>query len=172
MLNRGGLRILTTREISLAQELYSYSIRYNQVWVHHGSYLPFSMQDKNTAMTPNGEIWFETNVYRDDFSAGTVDLNHLFLHEMMHVWQYQKGMMVRTRGLFSWAVNYSYDLNRKKLSDYGMEQQASIVSDYWLLMKHGFNKYARIIKYKDYSPQENITELAAKYKRVIGSFPS
>jgi len=49
---------------------------------------------------------------------------------MMHVWQHQKGMMVRTRGLFSWAVNYYYDLNGKKLSDYGMEQQASIVSDY------------------------------------------
>ncbi|MFZ4832534.1 hypothetical protein [Rouxiella sp. Mn2063] len=48
MLKRGGLRILTGGEISLAQELYSFSIRYNQVWVHHGSYLPFSMQDKDT----------------------------------------------------------------------------------------------------------------------------
>jgi len=78
MLKRGGLRILTLGEKALAQKLYSFSIRYHQVWVHHGSYLPFSMQDKNTAMTPNGEIWFETNVYSDDFSISSVDLQHIF----------------------------------------------------------------------------------------------
>lgn len=171
MLKRGDLRLLTTGEMALAQKLYAFTIRYNEVWIHHGSYLPFNMQDKNTAMTPNGEIWFETNVYQDDYSICPVDLQHLFLHEMMHVWQHQRGMMVRTRGLFSWAVDYYYDLNGKKLSDYGMEQQASMVSDYWLLITHGFARYTRIIRYKDYDPRENVRDLIAKYKRVLGEFP-
>ncbi|ATF93206.1 Uncharacterised protein [Cedecea neteri] len=171
MLKRGGLRLLTTGEIALAQKIFASSIRYHQVWIHHGSYLPFNIQDNNTAMTPNGEIWFETKVYRDDYSTATVDSQHLFLHEMVHVWQHQRGMMVRTRGLFSWAVDYYYDLNGKKLSDYGMEQQAAIVSDYWLLLNHGFYKYTESIKYKYYSPVESDRNLSLKYKRVLGSFP-
>jgi len=39
-------------------------------------------------------------------------------------------------------------------------------------MNYGFEKYTRIIRYKDYNPRENIKELAAKYKRLLGSFPS
>ncbi|MGB8668040.1 MAG: type IV secretion protein Rhs, partial [Serratia inhibens] len=99
MLKRDGLRLLTSGEIRLATELYGRGIQYNRVWVHHGSYLPFGVQENNTAMTPNGEIWFETNVYRDDYSIASTDYQHLFMHEMMHVWQYQRGMNVRMRGL-------------------------------------------------------------------------
>ena len=172
MLERGGLRLLTQGEVSLANELYSFSIRYNEVWIHHGSYLPFNLQNKNTAMAPNGEIWFETNVYREDFSITSVDSQHLFLHEMMHVWQHQKGVMVRMRGAFSWAADYFYDLNKSKLSDYSMEQQACIVSDYWLLIKHGFYNYASRIKYKEYNHQENTKNLISKYQRVLRGFPA
>ncbi len=59
MLKKAGLRLLTLGEIRLATELYRDSIHYHRVWVHHGSYLPFGMQENNTAMTPNGEIGFE-----------------------------------------------------------------------------------------------------------------
>ena len=172
MLKRGGIRLLTQGEISLANELYSFSIRYNEVWIHHGSYLPFDLQNNNTAMAPNGEIWFETNVYRDDFSVTTADFQHLFLHEMMHVWQHQRGMMVRMRGAFSWAADYSYDLTKDKLSDYSMEQQACIVSDYWLLVKHGFYNYSPRIKYREYNAHENTRNLILKYQQVLRGFPS
>ncbi len=171
MLKRGGLRLLTFGEISLAQGLYGYTIQYNKVWIHHGSYLPFGMQENNTAMTPNGEIWFETNVYRDDYSVSSVRYNYLFLHEMMHVWQHQRGMNVRMRGLMSWAANYQYDLDKKALSKYSMEQQASIVSDYWLLTKFGFEDYADIISYKNYNISEPKRNLIGKYKKILGRFP-
>lgn len=172
MLARGGIRLLTQGEISLANELFLYSVRYHEVWIHHGSYLPFDLQNNNTAMTPNGEIWFETNVYRDDFSVSTADFQHLFLHEMMHVWQHQRGMMVRMRGAFSWAADYSYDLTKNKLSDYSMEQQACIVSDYWLLVKHGFYNYSSRIKYREYHAHENTRNLILKYQKVLRGFPS
>ncbi|WP_145521651.1 type IV secretion protein Rhs [Yersinia aldovae] len=171
MLKRNSLRLLTSAEISLAMEIYGYAIEYSRVWVHHGSYLPFGMQENNTAMTPNGEIWFETNVYRDDYSMSPVDFKHLFMHEMMHVWQYQRGMNVRMRGLVSWATDYKYDLTKDHLSLYSMEQQASIVSDFWLLIKYGYSNYNGIIKYKDYDSSEPVHELIAKYKKVLRSFP-
>lgn len=138
--------------------------------MHHGSYLPLGMQENNTAMTPNGEIWFETQVYRDDYAVASVDYQHLFMHEMMHVLQYQHGMHVRMRGLFSWAASYKYRLDKNKLSDYSMEQQASIVSDYWLLMRFGFVKNQRIINYQDYDVAQPVKDLVDKYRHVLKGF--
>jgi hypothetical protein len=51
-IKHGGLRRLTLGEINLARTLYSFSIRYNEVWIHRESYLPFNMQRQDTAMTP------------------------------------------------------------------------------------------------------------------------
>lgn len=171
MLKRGKLRTLTSGEIRLAIELYGHSIQYHRVWVHHGSYLPFGMQENNTAMTPNGEMWFETNVYRDDYSLGTIEFKHLFLHEMMHIRQYQRGMNVRMRGLVSWAVNYKYGLDKKQLSQYSMEQQACIVSDYWLLIRHGFKYNESLVRYKNFHSKNSEEDLVDKYKKILRGFP-
>lgn len=47
-------------------------------------------------------------------------------------------MWVRTRGVFSSLADYNYyPDSKKKLSDYGMEQQASIVADYFILKTYG-----------------------------------
>ena len=82
---------------------------------------------------------------------------------MMHVWQYQRGMNVRMRGMVSWAVNYNYDLSKNSLKEYSMEQQASIVADYWLLVNFGFEKYSGI--------KEVPVNLIDRYKQIVGSFP-
>ncbi|SMG25571.1 type III secretion system effector protein [Cedecea sp. NFIX57] len=107
-IKQGGLRLLTLGEIKLARTLYGNAIKYHKVCIHRGSYLPFNMQNNNYAMTPNGEIWFQEGVYEPDFSStqrNPIDASHLFMHEMMHVWQHQHGMWVRTRGAFSWAAD-------------------------------------------------------------------
>ncbi|WP_390889740.1 hypothetical protein [Enterobacter sichuanensis] len=80
-LKEGGLRLLTTREIKLAQSVFASTIEYPKVWIHKASYLPFNLQNENTAMTPNGELYFR-NQYHDDFSQSTDDMQHLFIHEM------------------------------------------------------------------------------------------
>lgn len=80
-------------------------------------------------------------------------------------------MNVRMRGLVSWATNYKYSLDKSNLSGYSMEQQASIVSDYWLLMKLGFVKNKRMINYKDYDTAESVKELAGKYQKILKGFP-
>ena len=134
-------------------------------------YLPFNLQNDLQGMSPNGEMWFQDGRYQADFSLTTLYLKHLFLHEMMHIWQHQRGMWVRTRGAFSWAADYSYSLDKATLLDYGLEQQASIVSDYWVLINYGFYRTSAPIQYRDYNPAISEKTLIAQYKKVLGSFP-
>lgn len=51
----GGTRLITTGEIGLSRALYNYGIRYNTVWIHRESYLPFNLQPIDIAMSPDGE---------------------------------------------------------------------------------------------------------------------
>lgn len=134
----GILRRLTLGEIRLASNIFGSSIQYHRIWVHCDSYLPFGLQGKRVGMAPNGEMYFRKETYQQDFSATHPRVQHFFLHEFAHVWQHQHGMWVRTRGLFSWNASYRYTLNeRRRLADYGMEQQAQIIADYFLLKVHG-----------------------------------
>ena len=92
------------------------------------SYLPFNLQPVDVAMSPNGEMWYREETYSPDFSLeDDIVKKHRFMHEMMHVWQTQKGMFVRIRGLFSGIADYTYSLDKVDLLHYGLEQQASIV---------------------------------------------
>lgn len=173
----GGLRRITLGEINLARTLYGGTICYNEVWIHRESYFPLNMQANLYAMTPNGEMYFMEGTYEDDFSISgrvmpPIDGQHIFLHEMMHVWQHQRGMMVRTRGLFSWAVDYTYTLDKPNLMDYSLENQACIVSDYWLLKTYGFNGHNNLYALRDYNPSEPVLALMKRYEKVLGSFPS
>lgn len=151
--DRGGLRLLTIGEMHLTQTLYGYSIRYNEVWIHRGSYFPFNMQFNAYAMTPNGEMYFQEGVYYPDYSQPMYRLDrvsgqHLFLHEMMHVWQHQRRMMAWTLGIFSRVVDGNYELNKTHLSYYGIENQACIVSDYCLLKTYGFDNRSNLYRLK------------------------
>lgn len=167
----GGVRLLTLGEIALARTLYGGSIVYSRVWIHRESYLPFNLQPVDIAMSPNGEMWYREDTYSPDFSADILVKKHRFMHEMMHVWQAQKGMFVRTRGLFSRFADYSYSLDKVSLLHYGLEQQASIVSDYWLLLHYGLAGNSNLHVYRDYNPSESVRSLIAKYRTVLRGFP-
>ena len=170
-ISKGGVRRLTQGEIMLAHSLFGYSIQYHKVWVHRASYFPFNAQHENVAMAPNGEIYFQEGLYQDDFSKRDFDEQHLFLHEMAHVWQYQRGMWVKLRGMISWAADYTYSLDKVNLSQYSMEQQASIVSDYWLLLNYGFDQKYKYHKYQNYNESESRSVLISKYQSVLEGFP-
>lgn len=145
--NKEGIeRDLTFGEKILVRSVFGFSIRYHSVKIRCDSYFPFGLQNKGTAMSPNGELWFRVGDYKKDFSTSYIEDRHLFLHEIAHVWQRQKGMWVRSRGLFSWAADYHYILDGgKKLKDYSMEQQASLISDYWLLSEYGHDTWFHYI---------------------------
>lgn len=40
------------------------------------------------------------------------------------------------------AAEYTYRLDKEKLTDYSLEQQASILADYWLLLVYGISKWS------------------------------
>lgn len=139
----GRVRTLTIGEVALASSIYGDKINYYRVRINKRSYLPFGLQNKRVAMTPNGEIYFRDELYSEDYSLEKGSAQHLFIHEMGHVMQYQQGMYVKLRGLFSWAVDYQYVLEKgKKLTSYGMEQQASIMADYFYIKKYGTHAFS------------------------------
>lgn len=166
-----GLRLLTLGEIALAKTLFGGSLIYSKIWVHRESYLPFNLQPIDVAMTPNGELWFREETYSHDFSLDGLKKKHRFMHEMVHAWQAQKGMFVRTRGLFSRFADYSYSLDKADFLHYGLEQQASIASDYWLLLNNKLTDYCDLHVYRDYNSSESVYSLIQKYKAVLKGFP-
>lgn len=156
-------RALTTGEKNLAREMFGNEINYTKVRIYDQKL--FSKQGDTMAIAPNGSIYFAPKVFKRDFSLASNTSKHFFIHEMTHVWQYQNGQAVVARGIItqmlieepSKAIRkvadklsieppkalvkgiYSYKLDQRKiLLDYGLEQQASIVADYWAL-KNGLH---------------------------------
>ena len=145
-------RDMTSGELRIAKSIFGDAINFgekgegNGVGIYDGKWKPF--QPDNRAMAPNGNIYLPGTAYKEDFSnLGSKRLinedRRTFIHEMTHVWQYQHGKAVKTRGLalgvLAVAGNpYAYklytsgdDTNFKDLSDYGLEQQAAIIGDYY-----------------------------------------
>jgi len=95
-------------------------------------------QPRETVMAPCGHIHFHPagSRWRDDFAAGDLADQGLFLHEMTHVWQAQ------TRGHLYLPLmrhpfcRYDYDWQPGRPFDrYGLEQQAEIVRHAFLLRR-------------------------------------
>lgn len=172
-IKEGGLRLLAPGEIVLARSVFRNSITWHKVWIHRDSYLPFGLQNKNVAMAPNGEIYLR-NHYRDDFSKASIALQHIFIHELAHVWQRERGMNVRLRGAFSWAANYEYVLDRRFLNEYPLEQQAQIIADYFILDKYGYYLWAESRKNHHVSCINNVseTQLRVLYNKTLTFFSS
>ncbi|MEL7937115.1 type VI secretion system tip protein VgrG [Pseudomonas delhiensis] len=138
-LPEGDERTLTAGEIAMARRVFQDAIDYSRVKVHHGGWWLF-LGLQNAAVTPNGEMYFPKNTgfYKDDFSSTANDRDKaLFMHEMTHVWQYQLGYRVKWHALWvtsRGASAYQYQLTASgTLSDYNMEQQGEIVSDYFMV---------------------------------------
>lgn len=91
-------------------------------------------QPRDTVMAPMGTIHFhpQGKLYREDFSNAPIAAQALFLHEMTHVWQHQRGIVLPLRRLpFS---RYDYALRPGlPFERYGLEQQAEIVRHAFLL---------------------------------------
>lgn len=130
----GTSRPLRPGEVRIAAQIFRDSLDYSQVRVHNEEFLPFDLQPDNTAMTPNGELYFNPKRFKEDFSASTPGDQHWFMHEMVHVWQYQLGYPVMLRGAIRIGLDYDYELKADKtLSDYNMEAQGDLLADYWAL---------------------------------------
>lgn len=136
-------RGLTSGEVSLATSIFKTSVDYSKVKVHQDKYLdlPFGAeQPDDTLMTPVGEIYAPGGTYSKDYSQESDDWKGTFIHEMCHVWQWQRNIKsVRTSAakLFVYHITdydqaYNYTLREfKDLKEYGLEEQATIIEDYY-----------------------------------------
>lgn len=130
---RGQDRALTTGEIDMVRLVFGNSIEYSKVKLHNHEYwLTLGFQEDNMTVTPNGEIYFGKDNYKEDYSAEDLSWQHHFIHEMTHVWQHQLGYPVLRTRAFRPSMSYSYmPEDGKKLNDYNMEQQGDILADYF-----------------------------------------
>ena len=126
-------RPLTAGETDLARSVFGSAIDYSQVQMIRRKWWP--LQPKNYIMTPSGNLHFHPtgNAWSDDFSKESIALQGLFIHEMTHVWQAQKGGRYYLLLMRHPFCRYSYQLTPgKPFTRYGIEQQAEIVRDRFL----------------------------------------
>jgi hypothetical protein len=129
-------RNLTNPERQMLEPIFKDTLRY-------GSIVCKEANMGVLGITPAGVAYFSPSVYCPDFSKTTNPGDQwVFVHEMVHVWQWGHGiypangaigLFLQTGGAYTNA--YPYDLTPgKDLTDFNIEQQASIVADYWALL--------------------------------------
>ena len=125
-------RPLTPAEHTLAASVFGDAIDYALVRINRRKYWP--LQTRNIVMAPDGQLWFHPkgDLYHDDFACAPLHAQGLFIHEMTHIWQRQKGIWLPVaRHPF---CRYAYSLKPGwRLERYGLEQQAEIVRHAFLL---------------------------------------
>lgn len=125
-------RPLTPGEIRLAASVFGEAVDYGQARVANRKWAFF--QPRGTTMAPRGTIHFhpKSGIYHEDFSLAPLGVQGLFVHEMVHIWQHQRGIFLPLkRHPF---CRYDYAIKPGQLfARYGLEQQAEIVRHAFLL---------------------------------------
>ncbi len=113
------------------------------------------------SITPKGTPYFSVSVYTPDFSTANLAKQWVFVHEMTHVWQFYHGQNVILEAIGlgiqkmgNYGASYAYALTpTSNFGDFNLEQQASIVADYWILTKGGIpqDNLAKAPKLIDYT---------------------
>lgn len=127
-------RPLTSDEIELCRSVFGAAIDYETVRVFNRKWWIF--QPRKITMAPDGNLWFHPNsgLFCEDFCQTDLNLQGLFIHEMVHVWQHQQGIFLPlARHPF---CRYDYEIETgKPFTKYGIEQQAEIARHVFLLMQ-------------------------------------
>lgn len=133
-----GDRPLTLGETALAHLIFGDAIDYEAVRIVNRRWFPF--QPRETVMAPDGHIWIppDSSAWCGDFSAAAQSMQGLFIHEMTHVWQAQKGGRWYLPLMRHPFCRYAYVLTPgKPFHRYGIEQQAEIVRHAWSARRAG-----------------------------------
>ncbi|KAA8734371.1 type IV secretion protein Rhs [Acinetobacter qingfengensis] len=124
-------RFLTVGEKKLAFEVFAEHLKLDQIEI-----VAHRLMLRHYAMSPNGNVYFHPKDWVEDFSKESIATQSWLIHELTHVWQVQQGMALIRKALFD--RRYRYVLKEgKKFLQYGVEQQAQMVQDYFLKSKTG-----------------------------------
>jgi len=129
-------RALAAAEIDLARSVFGDTIAYEAVRIRRKKWIFF--QPRKTIMAPTGNIHFHPggSAYCDDFSCATLSRQGLFIHEMVHVWQYQRGIFLPLRRHPFCRYDYAIKPGQP-FKKYGLEQQAELVRHAFLIRQGG-----------------------------------
>ena len=127
-------RPLTPGETALARTVFGEAIDYARVALSRAKWAFF--QPRRTVMAPLGCIHFHPKgtLWRDDFATAALGDQGLFIHEMTHVWQHQRGVYLPLARHPFCRYGYSLEPGRS-FNRYGIEQQAEIVRHAFLLRR-------------------------------------
>ncbi len=112
----------------MARAMFGGQVDYSDVEIVRKKWIFF--QPVGVVMAPTGNIHFhpESDRYSDDFSKERLHLQGLFIHEMTHVWQTQRGGRWYLPLIRHPFCRYGYELREgRPFLRYGVEQQAEIV---------------------------------------------
>lgn len=124
-------RSLSAGEIAIARSVFGDSIRLDEVQLKTAWWVL-----KNYAVSPNGNIYFNPNDWITDFSNVSINKQSWLIHELTHVWQLQYGLKVVRGALINRRYNYVLK-SEKSFFNYGIEQQARMVQDYFIRRQRG-----------------------------------
>lgn len=147
-------RALTPGEIELAESVFRDTIKYDKIKIHRGGYQS-GLQPKVMTQPRNGGVILTMNEYRNDFSTNhdnyhdLLKLSRLFIFSMSFIWQYYRYDSSFCDPYIS-VKSCQYNLKEPSFNFYTMEQQASIIADYWLLNKYNLQEYERLTERQDY----------------------
>lgn len=128
-------RALTVGERQLVSSVFGDEIDVQPVMLHRRRWMPFHLT--RYIMAPNGAIYVPPGHagWRADFSAASLALQGLFIHEMTHIWQHQSGRnLIAERGPLA-RYRYLPLKPGKPFGRYGLEQQAEIIRHAFLMCR-------------------------------------
>jgi hypothetical protein len=128
-------RPLTPAECALATTVFGPALRLDAVRIHRAKWWPF--QPREVAMAPRGAIHFHPRArgYHACFAHADLAAQAWLVHELVHVWQHQLGRNLILARIAN--PRYRYRLTAARaFADYGIEQQAQIVTHAFVL-RHG-----------------------------------
>lgn len=124
-------RQLTAGEMALARSVFGDSIRLEKVQLKTAWWVL-----KDYAVSPNGNIYFHPADWVIDFSQCSLAKQSWLIHELTHVWQLQQGVKVVRGAMMDRRYDYVLAAG-KPFFNYGIEQQARMVQDYFISRQHG-----------------------------------
>lgn len=124
-------RQLTAGEIALARSVFGDTINLDNVHLKTAWWVL-----KYYAVSPNGNIYFHPADWVTDFSQCSLGKQSWLIHELTHVWQLQRGLKVVRGAMMNRRYDYVFE-EEKSFFNYGIEQQARMVQDYFISRHHG-----------------------------------
>ncbi|MFW2760738.1 hypothetical protein ACN6Q3_15000, partial [Acinetobacter baumannii] len=98
------IRFLTPEEKALAQRVFGSLLDCERPKIIATRYLPW--QAHGILMAPNGNIYVNLSDYSSNYALESKFIQGIFIHELAHVMQYQRGIHVLLKGALLQSAYY------------------------------------------------------------------